>query len=67
MRLGLSGWVRNLRDGGVEVLAEGDEEALAALEAWCGTGPPTARVDSVDAERSAASGELPEFRIVATV
>jgi acylphosphatase len=46
--LGLRGSARNLRDGRVEVTAAGDEEHLARLEAALRTGPPAARVDSVD-------------------
>ena len=47
-RLGLRGWVENLRDGRVEVVAAGTEEALAQLTAWLWQGPPSARVESVD-------------------
>lgn len=46
-RLGLIGWVRNLRDGRVEILAEGEEEAIGALVDACRTGPPLARVEDV--------------------
>ena len=48
-RLGLDGWVRNRRDGSVEVMARGGEDALAALEAWLHRGPAMARVDRVTA------------------
>lgn len=46
--LKLSGWVRNLPAGQVEVLAEGPREKIEALVAWCKKGPPMARVSSVD-------------------
>jgi acylphosphatase len=46
-RLGLRGHARNLADGSVEVLAVGDEGAIAALERWLQHGPPNARVDEV--------------------
>lgn len=46
-RLGLSGWVRNLRDGAVELEAEGPDEAVEALLAFCRRGPERARVDEV--------------------
>lgn len=52
-RLGLQGWVRNLRDGRVEALVWGEQAALAALIHWAGMGPPLARVDSVELEDSA--------------
>lgn len=44
---GLRGWVRNRRDGAVELLAVGPEEALAALEQACREGPSAARVTAV--------------------
>jgi acylphosphatase len=46
-RLGLTGWVRNRRDGSVESLAQGSAEALDALVAWARRGPPAARVTGV--------------------
>lgn len=58
-RLGIAGLVRNLPDGTVEVIAEGDEEAVNALINWCKEGPSYADVDSVevsDAEPTGASG-----------
>lgn len=52
-RLGVRGWVRNLADGRVEVLAQcADAAALDALASWLQRGPPQARVDAV--ERHAA-------------
>ena len=46
--LGLSGWVRNRRDGRVEILASGEAEALDELERRCRSGPPSARVEKVE-------------------
>lgn len=46
-RLGLTGWVRNLPDGSVELVACGEAPTLAALESWLWQGPPSARVESV--------------------
>lgn len=48
LELGLSGWVRNRRDGSVEILAAGDAAGLAALADRCRTGPCGARVDAVE-------------------
>ena len=48
VREGLSGWVRNLPSGHVEVLAEGDADAIERLERSLRQGPPAARVDRVD-------------------
>lgn len=47
-RLGLDGWARNLPDGSVEVVAAGAPAAVDELVSWCRTGPPSARVASVD-------------------
>jgi acylphosphatase len=44
---GLTGWVRNLADGAVELEAQGDEARITALLAWCAHGPPAARVAGV--------------------
>lgn len=63
-RLGLTGWVSNRRDGAVEVLAEGDEDSLRELLAFCQRGPSTARVDKVDVRWRTYKGEFSEFRIV---
>ena len=47
-RLGVTGWARNLDDGRVEVVAEGEPGAVEALVAWCRHGPPRALVTSVE-------------------
>ena len=54
-RLGLDGWVRNLTDGTVEILAIGAPAAVDALAAACRTGPTGARVEAV--ERVAADDD----------
>lgn len=48
--LGVTGWARNLPDGRVEVLAAGEDDAVAAFREWLGQGPPAARVDRVEEE-----------------
>ena len=53
--LGLAGWVRNACDGSVEIYAEGGDDALDALLAWCHDGPPGAHVHGVWAGSAAAS------------
>jgi len=62
-RLGLKGFVRNLRDGSVEVVAEGPEEALDELATWCDHGPPSARVFEVQRRWGVATGEFERFFI----
>jgi acylphosphatase len=54
---GVSGWVRNLPDGRVEVVLEGTGEAVAEVEAWCARGPRMARVTKVDATDEPPGGE----------
>jgi acylphosphatase len=49
-RLGLAGWVRNRRDGSVEALIVGEEQAVGEMIAACQRGPQMARVDAVDVE-----------------
>ena len=61
--LSLTGIVRNLPDGSVEVVAEGSPEALEALVERLRVGPPDARVDDVRTAWSAATGEHPGFII----
>jgi acylphosphatase len=64
-RLGLGGWVRNRRDGSVEALVCGPNEAVAAMIHWARYGPAGARVDSVDVEESSERHE--EFTQTATI
>jgi len=49
--LSITGWVRNKTDGSVELIACGEDEALAALEEWLYQGPPAANVESVSFEK----------------
>ncbi len=53
-RLGLTGWVRNLPDGRVELVACGEETRLLALERWLWQGPPQAHVEEVTAQNVVA-------------
>ncbi|MDQ8024234.1 MAG: acylphosphatase [Moraxellaceae bacterium] len=53
-RLGVSGWVRNRRDGSVEALVHGPHPQVAALIDWARSGPPGARVDQVTVEDAPA-------------
>ena len=62
-RRGLTGWVRNLPDGRVETLAEGDKDAVEALLAWCRHGPKAARVEEMKVSWEPHRGEFTGFRI----
>jgi acylphosphatase len=60
---GVHGWVRNLADGGVEVVAEGDAASVDRLEAAVRRGPPSARVERFDVEDLAPQGRTTGFEI----
>ncbi|MDQ6780617.1 MAG: acylphosphatase, partial [Candidatus Eremiobacteraeota bacterium] len=55
--------VRNRSDGSVEILAEGEPLALAALRQWCDRGPKGAHVEKVATLPAAASGEFRAFTV----
>jgi acylphosphatase len=55
-REGLRGWVQNLPDGRVEILAEGEAEAVERFERSVRHGPPGARVSHVEVEDTAPTG-----------
>ncbi len=62
-RLGVAGWVRNLPDGRVEALAEGQKSKLEELIRFCYVGPSGARVRNVEVEWSVCTGEFHGFKI----
>ncbi len=59
----LSGWVRNLRDGRVEAVFEGDADDVEKMIAWCYEGSPHARVDDIEILEEVFSGEFETFTI----
>jgi acylphosphatase len=59
--LGLNGWVANLPDGRVEVVAEGDSALVNQLVDWCRSGPARATVTDVTVAWEAAQNEPPFF------
>lgn len=61
--LGLTGWVRNVFDGRVEVMAEGNQEALETLIEKLKEGPPAARVENVEVEWDEYRAEFFDFTI----
>jgi acylphosphatase len=62
-RAGVSGWVRNLRDGSVEVEAEGTAEGVDRLIRWLRRGPSLARVTAVEIDDSLPPAGLEGFSI----
>lgn len=61
--MGVGGWVRNLLDGRVEAMAEGEKSKVEELLRFCRAGPPGARVVNVDVTWLEAAGEFRGFRI----
>lgn len=61
-RKDVDGWVKNLEDGRVEAVFEGEQSAVEDMVTWCESGPATARVEDVSAEWAEPSGHT-EFEI----
>ena len=62
-REGVTGWVRNLGDGRVEALFEGDPDAVSRMVEWCRRGPPGADVTSLEVDWPETTSELSGFTI----
>jgi acylphosphatase len=62
-RLGLTGWVKNLSDGRVEVVAEGPAADVDQFLERLKEGPRLALVERFDVNREPATGEFPDFRV----
>jgi len=59
--LGITGWVRSLNDGGVEILAIGEDQAIDALIDRCREGPPLAAVIRVEASAAEDAARIKGF------
>ncbi len=60
----VNGWVRNLHDGRVEALLEGDDVDVSALVEWCHAGSANARVEDIDIKNEKYSGEFSKFEVL---
>jgi acylphosphatase len=60
----VSGWVKNLKDGRVEALLEGDEEKVSRLVEWSHGGPANARVEDVEIRNETFTGEFSKFDVL---
>ena len=60
---GVAGWVRNLADGSVEIIAQGSPAAVARMTAWAEGGPRYAAVARVDVAREDVAANLEGFEI----
>jgi len=65
--LGISGWIRNLTDGRVEAVFEGEKEGVDKIVEWCRKGPEHARVTSVEVYVEEYKGELKGFFFSAVI
>lgn len=63
VRIGVGGWVRNLADGTVQALFEGEKKKVEEIVGWCHKGPPGARVDRVELAWETYKGEYKQFDI----
>lgn len=62
-RLGVKGWVRNLPDGRVEALFEGEESLVEEMIKWCHKGSPYSVVTNVEVIEEPYRGEFHDFKI----
>ncbi|MBI4595878.1 MAG: acylphosphatase [Candidatus Tectomicrobia bacterium] len=63
-KFSIKGWVRNLEDGNLEILAEGEEENLQSFINWCHKGPKGAIVKKVDISWREYDGKFTDFNIL---
>jgi len=59
----LTGWVRNMADGRVEAVFEGNGANVDKMIAWCKVGPPAARIEEVLTEEEPYTGNFSDFSI----
>ena len=57
------GWVRNLDDGRVEIVAQGETQDIDNLAHWCKTGPANSRVDEFELSEENVSDEFENFQV----
>ncbi len=62
-RFGVSGWVKNRREGTVEAVFEGDRDCVEDVLKWCRQGPPLSRVSDVDLQWETYTGEFSGFNV----
>ena len=61
LELGVTGWIRNLPDGKVETVFEGEGGAVGRMIAFCRNGPPSAHVTKVELREENWTGEFKDF------
>lgn len=63
LRYSVAGWVRNLPDGAVAAVFEGEEQDVEAMVEWCRHGPPSAQVTELIVQPEEFQGEFSSFSI----
>ncbi|MCF7890452.1 acylphosphatase [Candidatus Bipolaricaulota bacterium] len=62
-QLGVTGWVKNLADGSVKAVVEGNKEDVEDLISWANSGPRLANVNKIEVDRKEAKNEFENFSI----
>lgn len=60
-QLNITGWVKNLLDGRVEIVAEAESQAMAPFLAWCRKGPPGADVQTLQINDEPSQNDFTDF------
>ena len=60
----VTGWVRNLDDGRVEILIEGENKSVDSVIEWCNYGPANSRVDSIEVNNEEFKNEFSTFEVL---
>lgn len=63
IELGITGWIRNLFSGKVEIVCEGEKESIENLLEWLKEGPRFAKVNDIKVDYMEYEGEFDDFRI----
>lgn len=58
------GWVRNLKDGRVETVLEGEDVDVSSMVEWCHAGPANARVEDIEIRNEKYTGEFSKFDVL---
>ena len=64
LELDVKGWTRNLEDGRIEALVEGNKNSVKKLVEWCRTGPPGAQVTSVEVRTEECKNDFNDFKVI---
>lgn len=60
----VSGWVKNLKDGRVEAIIEGEDLGVSNMVEWCHAGPANARVEDVEIRNEKYKEEFAKFEVL---